>query len=380
MTKKYCIEHFLNSGLVFMIILMIFFSTIGVATPDKPDEEKFLLEIKEKLTGITDEEKEVLEKLFLLTQDIEEMDKMKLQIAIEIEKLNEEVTKLESLIASEALIYEENCKLIEEVLKAYQRSGPGSYIELILSSDNLTTLLRRINILNDITRDTTALLNSLQESKARLASDKNNIMEKLLLVEEQKKKLEETLEKNIMLKEDLEIYLASLEGEQEKYEEYLQNIELFWSQLKPLFSETMKTFSNMLLDDNLPSDAIKTEFSFFSIKGIIEEQTFKEIISKQSFPTEINFEFSSLKLEIAMPEKNLYLSGPLVIVEGKKLVLEVNEGRFFGMPLEKSSIEDLFSQGYVELNLGQILGKNKLKSIKINDDNIELQIIPSFFN
>lgn len=380
MTKKYCIEHFLNSGLVFMIILMIFFSTIGVATPDKPDEEKFLLEIKEKLTGITDEEKEVLEKLFLLTQDIEEMDKMKLQIAIEIEKLNEEVTKLESLIASEALIYEENCKLIEEVLKAYQRSGPGSYIELILSSDNLTTLLRRINILNDITRDTTALLNSLQESKARLASDKNNIMEKLLLVEEQKKKLEETLEKNIMLKEDLEIYLASLEGEQEKYEEYLQNIELFWSQLKPLFSETMKTFSNMLLDDNLPSDALKTEFSFFSIKGIIEEQTFKEIISKQSFPTEINFEFSSDKLEIAMPEKNLYLSGPLVIVEGKKLVLEVNEGRFFGMPLEKSSIEDLFSQGYVELNLGQILGKNKLKSIKINDDNIELQIIPSFFN
>lgn len=58
----------------------------------------------------------------------------------------------------------------------------------------------------------------------------------------------------------------------------------------------------------------------------------------------------------------------------------MNEGRFFGMPLEKSSIEDLFSQGYVELNLGQILGKNKLKSIKINDDNIELQIIPSFFN
>lgn len=362
-----------------MTVLISCFSSIGIATPDTPSKDEPLLEAQERLTGITEEEKEVLEKLFAITQEIEEMDRMKLQIAKEIENLNEEVKEIEKQITIESLAYEKNLNIMKNVFKTYQRSGPGSYLELILSSDNLKTLLQRINALSDITRNTNELLESLQESKARLDSEKNKITEKLTLMEEQQKILGETLEKNIVLKEELGTYLESLEGERTKYEEYLAEIELYWGQLKPLFSETISVFSNMLTEGKFPSDAIKIEFSLFNVKGIIEKQTFKDIIAKQSFPTKLEFEFSSNKLELMMPEKNLSFSGTFVIVDGQKLIYEVEEGSFFGMPLEKSSIDDLFNEGYMELDLSQVLDKNKIKSIQINEDSIELQITPVFF-
>ncbi len=372
-------KKLLYSCLLSLLILTPSLSSKGIAIPDTPTEDKSLLEIQEKLTGVTEEEKEVIEKLFVLTQEIEEMDRIKLQIAEEIEDINKEVAEIEKLIANETISYEKNLNLMENVLKAYQRSGPGSYLELILSSDNLKTLLLRINTLSDITRNTNELLKSLDESKAKLAREKDKIIDKLVLVEEQQKKLKETLEKNIALKEDLERYLESLEGERTKYEDYLGKIELYWSKLKPVFAETISVFSNMLESSNIPQDAIKIEFAFFNVKGTIEEKVFKDIISKQSFPTKVELEFSTNKLILMMPENHLYLSGSFKVLEEQKLLFEVDEGSFFGMPLEKSTIDDLFIEGYLELDLGEILGKNKIKSIQINEDNLELQITPVFF-
>ncbi len=375
--KQFLVYLFIS--LLAITILIPCFSNIGIATPDTTDEDKSLSEIQESLADVSEEEKEVLEKLFILSQEIEEMERQKVQSSKELEGLNKEVTNIEELIAVETLTYEQNLRIMEDVLKAYQKSGPGSFVEIILSSDSLKVLLQRLNALGDITKNTNDLLESLQESKTRLAAEKNRITEKLTLVEEQQKKLDETLEKNIALKEELKVYLESLEGERTKYEGYLSEIELYWSQLKPLFAETTRVFSKMLYDTTIPPDAIKVEFSLLNVKGIIEEKTFKEIIAGQSFPMELEMEFSNDKLEVVIPDKYLYLAGNFEIVESKKLVFIVEEGSFFGMPLEKATIEDLFSEGYMELDLGHILGKNKLKSIKINDDNIELQITPVLF-
>lgn len=370
---------YLFLSLVLIALLIPFFSSIGIATPDKSEEDKNLLEVQKSLADISEEEKKILEELFLLTQGIEEMEMQKGEIIKQIENLNEEILRIEELIAAETLTYNQKLKLMEDVLKAYQKSGPSSFIELILSSNNLKELLQRLNILGDITRNTNELLKSLEESKLKLISEKDKVMEKLELVEEQQKKLEETIEKNTALKEELESYLASLEGERTKYEDYLSQVELYWSQLKLLFVDITKIFSEMLHNTDISPDTIKIEFSLLGIRGILEEKTFKEIVENQVFPTELHFEFSPGKLEFIIPEKHLYLSGNFKIVDDRKLVYVVDEGSFFGMPLEKISIEDLFSEGYMELDLSHILGKNKLKSIKINEDNIELQIIPVLF-
>ncbi|MFZ5969691.1 MAG: coiled-coil domain-containing protein [Bacillota bacterium] len=379
MNKKHYIRFFLSLSFVFLIISVFSVSSRGETNLETLDGAGGLPEIQEKLRGITEEEKEVMEKIFALMQEIDAMDQAKSDIAADIKKLNQEVSDLEALIASETLVYEKNREVMGAVLKAYQRNGPGTYLEMILGSDNLTTLLRRINALGDITKNTSELLESLEESRITLVSQKREVAEKYARMEDQQKKLTETLEEKTKRKEDLQTYLMSLEEEQIKYEEYLSNIEQAWTQLKPLFSDTIKTFSHIIEKGDFPPDAIKIDFSSIPIEGIIEEKTFNDIISEESFPTALAFKFSRNKLEMVMPEKNIHLSGKFVILEGRKLVFQVEEGYFFEMPLEKSAIEGLFREGKLELNLKPLLGKSAIKSIQIYDDHIKLQITPVLF-
>ena len=375
----YRMRYFICSSILAIGIVFFCFSGIRAEDPNVSYHEELSLEIQEKLSSITNEEKDVLEKLFKLTQDIEEMDKSQLGIAVEVKKRERELEDIENLIAEQTLVYEKNLNAMEQVLKAYQRSSASSYIDLILSSDNLKTLLQRINILENIAKNTNELLESLQDSKIKLDSEKLKARDKLLLVEEQQQRLEETLEQKRILKEELEAYLVSLEEEQVKYEEYLSNIEKLWGEIKPMFSEITKSCSKLMQKENLPIDAIETEISFFSVKGTIEEETFNNIMLKQSFPTKLEFKFLSNKLEVLMPEKNLCLSGTFDILDKKKIVFQVDEGSFWGISLEESAIEDLFSEGYLEFNLEPLLGENILKSVEIFEDKIEIQIIPVFF-
>lgn len=372
-------KYLLCFGLVFILILGSSFTNIGMTAIYTANEDETLLEVQEKISSITEEEKKILERLFLLSQEIEEMDTLNTKLSKEISELNEEVTKLEKMIQVETQKYEKNLSVLEKVLKAYQKNGPGSYVELILSSDSLTTLIERINILGDISKNTSKLLEAIKESKEKLALEKAKLSDKLALIEEQQRKLTEAIENKIGLKNDLEAYLVSLEGEQQKYEEYLSNINKLWSGIKPLFSETVKAFSRMMMEADIPPDAIEIELSLFSIKGVIKEKTFNEIIRSQEFPTKMEFGFSSDRMTVQMPDKRLSLSGTFVVLDGQKLVFEVDKGTFFEMPLESSAIEELFKEGYLELDLKPILGKNIIKSIKINEENIELKITPVLF-
>lgn len=370
---------FLYIILALATALTYFFSRPVIASPDLTDNNEEILEIQEGLDGISVEEKEVLEKLFKTTQQIDEMERIKSKLLEEIEKLNMEVLSIEKLIAEETLTYEENLKKMEKVLKAYQKKGPSSYIELILSSDSLTTLLRRLHVLNDITSKTNELLSSIKESKQKLETERIRIEEKIALIKEQESELNETIIMNQKVKEELEMQLAILEEERVKFETFLGQVESGWEEIKSLFTEIIYIFSNMLNDDSIPQDAIKVEFSLFTLKGTLTESTFLDIVETQSFPTKLDFKFHDGQLQVNMPEKHLQLFGKFEIVEDRKLVFVVDEGNFLGMSLEKSSIEDLFSQGYMELDLTDILGKNKLKSIKISDDKIELHITPVLF-
>lgn len=379
MNRKLYMRFFLSISIVCMVLWTFSFTSMGRANLEGVDGEKSLSEIQQKLVGMGEEEKEVLQKLFGLMQEMEEMDRVQSKVALDMEGLHREVTKVETSIAAETLVYEKNRKVMEEVLKTYQRRGPASYIEMILSSENLTTLLRRINALGDLTRNTTDLLQSLEESKTKLALEKQRVADKVTLLEDQRKALKETLEKKTRLKQDLETYLASLEKEQTKYQEYLSNIDQAWSQLKPLFAETIEIFSQVIGEGDLPPGSMKLVLSSKGIKGIIAEEAFNDILSKQPFPTELKFGFSDNRLEMTMPKKNISLVGTFGIVEGQRLVFEVEEGLFFGMPIQKSAMEELFKEGNLELDLGPALGKNKLKSIEIYDGKIELQISPGGF-
>ena len=367
------VKLFLVSSLAIAFTLVIF-STSMVA-----GQVESLLEIKEKMAGISEVERENLQNLFILVQEIEDVERNEEGITREIQAINFEIKGLEVKIAGEESAYAKKREDLKQVLKSYQRSGPGSYLEILLNSENMTTFLRRVNTLQDLTRNTGDLLKSLEESREKLTTGKAERAEKLVLVEEKLKQSRESLNKKLKLKEDKEKYLASLKEEREYYQKYLVDIQQMWDGIKPLFIEIVNEFSRVIEEGNLPPDAIKTTFSFYRIMGSIDEKSFNDIITGDPRIPKIVFDFSPGKVEIRVPERNLVLTGKFVVLEGHTLKFVAEKGSFYGMPLEAGAIEELFKEGYLILNLKSMLGNSTLNSIDILDGKLEFIITLDFF-
>lgn len=329
-------------------------------------------EIKEKLSGISEKEKEILQNLFILAQEIELMEAEEKELSLGIEVLNREIKTLETAIAEGELAYKKKRGNLEQVLKSYQRMGAGSYVEILLDSDSFGTFLQRMNILRELTRNTVELLDQLEASGKKLTGEKAALAGRLVQIKEKQAKSKEAIALKMKLKSEKEEYLASLKGEKEHYQEQLAGIQKMWTELKPLFADAAEEFSRIIEKGSLPNDALRVTFSFLDIRGAIDDKVINKVVSEQSKLTEMKFAFHPGKVDISLPEKNLVLSGTFVIQDGQILRFQAQEGSFFGMPLTSGSIEELFGEGDLVLNLEPLLAGNIIHSVEIKEGYLEL--------
>lgn len=335
--------------------------------------------IQEKLAGISEEEKQVLQNLFTLAQEIIVLEIEEKDLAEYIDKANQELVSIEAAIASEEANFAQKQEALKRVLKIYQKMGPGSYLEIIMDSDNLSTLLRRINTLRDLTRNTGKLLEMLDVSKDKLALEKVKLVEKLTLIKEKQAQSKEALSHKLKLKIEEEAYLASLKEKSRFYQEHLSNIKGMLEELKPQLAAAVKEFSSIVSDESLPRDAVKMTISLFSMKGTIDQKTFNEITSKQTNLAMMIFTFNEDELEVSVPEKNLVLTGTFVIQEENIIKFQASKGSFYGMPLEAGYIKELLSEEGLTLDFNPLLGKNTLQYVKLHQGYIELNIKLNMF-
>lgn len=362
-------------------ILIIFSFTLSFSEPSTSEEGiTGVSNAKENLDDLTLEEKNILEELFIIVQEVKEMEEVEKNTSLEIIDLKTEIVDMEGLIEEQTSKYNDNLYIMEQILKSHQKNGATTYLDLILSSDSLETLIRRINMLRDISRSTTVLLDELEDAKEKLINDKNQLQATLSLVETRQRDLQLALEKKVALKENLEARLNSLQDDKAKYESYLDKLENSWAIIKPVFSETITQLTTMIESGNLPEETIDIGISLDGVKGIIHEDIIREILAYETFPTSVDILFSKDNIQLSMPDIDIYMTGYLEILENKQsLVFKMQEGSYLGMKLEKSSMEELFNVGYLEFHFKKLLNKSTIRSIKINEDNLELIINPVLF-
>lgn len=288
--------------------------------------------------------------------------------------MNIEIESLEDRIISEESSYDNYKVLLKQVLKTYQRMGPGSYIEIILSSNSMNDLFNRINTLRDLTKGTGELLEKLDVSLLKLANEKQNLDDKLSELESKKSILRDAIDKKSIVIKDKEDYLISLADDRDYFLERLEYMDSVMIELKNLISELSIEFSNLIEQASFPEDAVKLELTLSGMHGSISEDVFNTIISEHQGLPEMYFKFTPGKIELEIPEKKVYFHGDFIVLDGKYLKYNVTEGRIYDMKLEESSIENLFSSGYFVLNLEPIINKNTIKSIESKNGYIDLMI------
>jgi len=344
----------------------------------KAEGEKSPFEkVEEKLSGLTEEEAEILEELFSIAQEIEDMEKEQEQLAEEMVVIEEEIHQLEGEIKIEEELYQEKRDNLKQVLRSYQRMGAATYVEIILESESLGVFLRRLNTLKDLARNTDELLDAIQESRDRLEQEKERHSDKLNQLADRQEQLEEFLTRSLELKEELEERLVSLEEDRDYYQEQLQNMQLAWDNLKPFVLEAVKEFALLMEKGKIPYDAMETTLTFMGIRGSIEEEKFNEIIADYPELPEIVFSFSDT-VHLEIPEKDLTLEGAFEIVEDSIIEYQVTGGTFYGMPLGEEARDELFGDFPFMLDFKPLIGNNVLSSIRTREGKMELIIVPSY--
>jgi hypothetical protein len=152
-----------------------------------------------------------------------------------------------------------------------------------------------------------------------------------------------------------------------------------WDEIKIVFSDIVGDFGKIVKGGSFPQKALNLKFNLPVVKGTIHEETFNDIFKKNSNLPEMIFHFYEDKIKIEVPEKHLVLDGTFIIQGKSVLKLKVKEGSFYGMPLESASIEELFRNGDLIIDIKDLAGDKlifdiSLKSIKIMDGYLDFEV------
>lgn len=364
---------FMIKNKITILSLIVLFLVVGFSTSMEAEEDT-IEDVEEKILSISEEERIILEELFILAQEIEELERQRDRIAEEIEVMKVDIEGLEQLIQRETVNYEEKLNILEQVLVSYQRMGPSSFIDIILSADSITNLLERINILRDLAKNSGELLESIEEIRDKLIGEKENLDEKLTALNKREKELQETILKEEEKKAQMEERLVSLKEDREYYQERLNAMMALIDELGDFLRFLSHEFVNIIEKETLPADSIEYFISRDGIIGRINEKVFNDVISRNTSIPETLFHFYSERIEMEIAEKNLLLVGNFVIIDGHLIEFQVEEGRFYDMVLTKETVDEFFREGNLSLDLKTILGENKIKDIVIMEEYIQMLI------
>jgi len=358
------------------IVLVLCFALIFAAAVSGQTEINS--DPRQSLEDISVEEKAVLEELFFLSQEIDEMNRRAEELAKESEAIAREISLMEEDISKRQEHYDIQLGILEKVLVSYQKNGVTSYLETLLSSENLTDFIKKLNIIQELSRNTGEMLNSLEEEKNKLISQRETLISNKALLESKKVELENAIVQKQKLKQEQEDYLNSLTEKKEHYQSQLNNLDQAWSEVKELFSNISAEFSRAFGESNLSVEDFNLQMDFLTVKGFITEAKFNEVIEKDKVLPEMIFHMNPGMVQLEVPEKHLLLSGNIIVEKGSILRIEITDGSFYGMKLEKASIDELFRDGNFLIDLSGLIGNITIKSVELKDGYIEFKLSPFF--
>lgn len=335
---------------LFTFILLI----VSIIPAQVFGDVKPIEDMEETLSGITEEQKTVLEDLFRLSQEIDMIEREKKKINKDIADLQHQIDTLEEEINEKQRAYDLELDTLKKVLVYYQRGGPATYLEILLSADSLTEFLKSINVIKDISKNVNELLNSLEESKRILLEEKKSLDDKVLELEAKNDELKENLKSHQLVLQKQEKYLQSLNEQREYYEEQLGNLEEMWDNSKKLFADIVDEITRIISEGYFTMEDLNISLGFQEMTGSIKEDRFNELLQKEALLSHTKVRFEENQVIIEVPENHLVLVGDFILEGESSVRYEVEEALFYDFPLEESSIQELFQKGPLILDFHEI--------------------------
>lgn len=207
MPRQKKLRHAVGAVVALVIILSMVLGPMimqGVQAVSIEDQQKELNQINEQKSNAEKDEKNVVEKIKQKAGEVETLEK---NIADQNEKINSTRSEMEKKRA-ELLVKKER---LETRLRAIYKKGSVGFVEIILSSNNVSELISNITFMQKIYKGDKVAINSVKKDQAQLAA-----------IESKLKGEEEVL---VAKKSESEKAKAELEQERSKIKKQLDDLQ-----------------------------------------------------------------------------------------------------------------------------------------------------------
>ncbi len=369
----------IKRGLKFRILCWIsvifLMSSVVAASMGKPSEER---DLQQAIQDISEDEKKILEELFLQAQQIEVLRDRQTELEDRISDLNRSITELSRALEKAGQDYDYKLKFLETVLTSYQRNGAGSFFKVLLNAGSVSELLNRWNIFREFSADTDELLKEIKEERARMGIKKEQLDRNLSDLKREQTELENTMKETEKAMAKNEEMLAALQGDREKFEERLKWVGEGMEKLEETLNAFTVGINDFIRQGYLPDDVIRQEISLSGFKGVVDEKAFNRLFKEENLPPMI-VKFHKDIVEVSSEEYGLEMSGLFEPTEGTKLKFSAQKGSFFGMKLDRKTLDNLLSKGYLTLDLTTPLEGNSIQKIKVREGYLDIFVKVSLF-
>lgn len=205
----------LKEILVIITTLVVFMTntSLGVSAQDSQDLQDKIDKTKEQLNDVnttkTDTEKQVDDIQTKIDDYQGDIDSLNDRLDI----LNTNITENEKKLEEQQKKYEENSKLLDERLVTIYENGSVSYLDLLLSSSNLTEFISNYYLISELASYDLDLLEQIQNEQKQIEETKTTLENDKSEVETLKSEKEVKTKELNATKQEKEKYIDELEGE-----------------------------------------------------------------------------------------------------------------------------------------------------------------------
>ncbi len=309
---------------------------------------------KDKIENISEEELKVLERLFLITKELEALESEEAKLNEDMTTLTEQIADLNKQIDRTQQEYDRKLEVLSQLLVYYQRGGPATYLEILLKAESFSEFLKSLNLIKDISHNVSELLTALEEDKLLLLSEKEQLGEKVVMLENKKTEIERNMQEREVVQNELEATLSGLEEDRAYYEEQLENLQLLWDNCRKLFKNIVSEATRIIGEGYFTAEDLNLGLGLFTMPGEIEEETFNRVLNDHSEMTETFFRFEDERVVLEVPDLHLVLQGNFVIADDSAIRYEITAGTFYELPLDEISLQALFEDGPLLIDFAAI--------------------------
>lgn len=336
-------------------------------------------ETLEAISRLNEEELSILSELFDTVSKMDQIEAELADLQAKILQLQADLRVKQGQIESQEAFYSQVKRTLAQVLRSQQRAGVASNLVMVLRSTGLKDLLRRLNLLRELSRKTDDLMLQAEAARAALQSEQAAMAALLLLQKKQEQALMDTQEALAKAQADLEAQLSALKEDRASYEHKLLALNQAWTAFKPVFTRTVTVLSEMIETGNVPEGTLEVEFSLLQAKGRIRESRFNEIARLRAELPDLLFNFEQEGVAMNFIKERATLNGRFVLTSPKSLSFAITSGTFQGVDMSRQALEDLVVNGTLVFDLTGALGNGTLRQVNHGEDYIELLIQLNLF-